>query len=138
RLDQVSTAPSLVVHGTDWVRETVGYPTVLIAPMMLALQDASWILTHAIPELVPSRTVILYGEEVDAGSVGFSEVDKRMAGSRRAALRNITDALSAGGGFFSHSGFVFVGGGGMEGRFLCAPHPLSSRFGSIAARPRAM
>lgn len=138
RLDTGSRAPSFALQGADWVRQTVGYPTVLIVPMMLALQDVSWILTQAIHELAPSRRVTLYGEEVEAGSVGFSEVDKRMAGSGRAALRNIMDALAAGGVYCTYPDFVFEGHEAMKVRFFGAPHPISSAFVSIASRPGTM
>jgi hypothetical protein len=138
RFDVDAMTRSLVLQGTDWARETEGHPTVLIAPMTLALPDASWIVAYAIPALAPGRSVTLYGEDVEAGSVGFAEVDKRMAGSGRAALRNILEALAVGGVFCTYPDFVYEGHEAIEVQLFGSLHPISSAFVSVASLPGTM
>lgn len=136
--DTGSLAKSFVIEGAEWAMQTEGHPTVLVAPMMLALADASWLLTQAIPTLAPDRQVTLYGEEVVAGQAGFPEVDKRIAGSGRAALQAILDSLSTGGVFCTYPDFVYDGHEALSVSFFGAPRPMSASFASIASRPGTM
>jgi len=131
-------AKSFTIQGAEWVTQTVGHPTILVAPMMLAMADASWILTQAIPKLAPGRQVILYGEEVETGQSGFPEIDSRIAGSGRAALQAILHSLSAGGVFCTYPDFVYDSHEALSVPFFGAPRPMSASFASIASRPGTM
>ena len=142
RVDLQAAQVDLVIEGAEWVRETAGRPTILISPMTLSLADASWIVTHAIGALAPDREVVLYGEGVDAGDVGFAEVDRRMVERwwRRSSSpdpgcahrrRRLPAPMRT-------SMLPRYGSSAASVQLFGRPHPISAAFVTIASRPGVM
>lgn len=138
RLDPATMAASLVIEGGEWARETEGHATVLVSPMTVALSDASWVIAHALGRLAPERRVIVYGDGLDAGSIGIPEIDARMAGDNRATLRAILEVLAAGGVFCTYADFVYQEREAVQIELFGVPRAISSAFVGMAARPNTM
>lgn len=138
RLDAAALGSSLIMDGDHWAQETEGYPTVLISPMTLALSDASWVIAHAIPRLAPQRPVLVYGDGLEPGDIGIADVDARMAGDGRDALRRIRETLAARGVFCTYADFVYDGHEATRVELFGRPHPISSAFVGLASQPNTM
>ncbi len=120
---------SLEVTGTEWIAETIGKPTILIAPMTLCTWDAVEAVQHFARRECGEREILFYGEDLAGHDARF------VAGDDIAVLRRITRALAHGGVFCTYPDFVYRGHPALPVRMFGVPRPMSSGFAYLAARP---
>lgn len=131
------SAPPLEVAAIDgeWLRETVGHPTVLVTPMTLAAPDA----LHAISTLAPpKRPVVVFGEEMDELEGGLAGSPDVVTGEAREVVPRISEALERRGFFCTYADFVYGGRGAQPVELFRTRRPVSSGFLKLAAQDETM
>ncbi len=130
-----SVGCNLRFEGLEHLEATVGFPTILVTPMMLAYEDALW-LTHA---LYGSREVALYGEGLIHDSI-FAEIGKvldlsniRLVGPTPASVRSVLRVLRHNGVFLTYPDFVYRGHKVQHANFFGQEWPFSSSFIALCA-----
>jgi lauroyl/myristoyl acyltransferase len=130
----------LRVEGRENLEATTGHPTVLITPMMLAYEDALWMI-HS---LSASRDVALYGEGVIKEGA-FSQLTEILGltnvvlvGETPASVIVILRVLRRGGFFLTYPDFVYRGHKVQHTHFFGMKWPISSSFIALCARPGNM
>jgi len=123
------------VEGREHLEATLGFPTVLIMPMMLAYEDALW-MTHS---LGGSREVALYGEGIIDDSI-FAEIAQlvdlsnvRLVGATPASARDVIRVLRRKGCFLTYPDFVYRGHKVQHAQFFGMKWPFSSSFIALCA-----
>jgi len=135
-----SVGCQLRVEGREHMEATLGHPTVLITPMMLAYEDALW-MTYS---LDPSREIALYGEDLfEEGS--FSQIanilgltNVVLVGATPASVLVALRVLRRGGCFVTYPDFVYRGHKVQHTRFFGMKWPFSSSFIALCAKPGNM
>lgn len=124
----------LRVEGTEWLRETLGHPTMVVAPMTLARTDA----LQAIERLTPSdRPGIIFGEDVQLHQAN-EQLPEVVTGHSPATPRRIADILARNGILYTYPDFVYQGRAVEPIDLFGLPRPIASGFVSLAARPNTM
>ncbi|AJT63896.1 hypothetical protein T261_2211 [Streptomyces lydicus] len=122
--------PAVVASGKQWLDETRGHPTVLIAPMTMSTPDA----LHTLAAVFTDRPVVAFGEEDVPPYDAAISVVKGDVGSVRHILRN----LAAGGVLCTYADFVYAGRDAETMTLFGRPRPVSSGFVTVASRPGTM
>lgn len=130
----------LRVEGREHLEATLGFPTVLITPMMLAYEDALW-MTHSLGD---GRKVALYGEDLIDDTI-FAEIAQlvdlsnlRLVGATPASARDVLRVLRAKGCFLTYPDFVYRGHKVQHVQFFGKKWPFSSSFIALCASPENM
>ncbi len=119
----------------DWLRETAGHPTVLVAPMTLAVPDVLNAISGLMP---PGRSVVVFGESMDEVDAGVSAGLEMATGPARRVTPRVTETLGRGGIFCTYADFVYDGRGAQPVELFGTKRPLSSGFLKLAARDGTM
>lgn len=126
--------PEMRVTGMEWIDETAGHPTMVIAPMTLATTDAM----HAISKAFPAeRPCIVFGEDID-GNAYASHRSEVVSGASSEVVPRIREVLDQGGVLCTYADFVYDGRGAQSLELFGAPRPVSKGFLSLAAQDETM
>jgi hypothetical protein len=117
------------IQGAEWLEETRGKPTILVAPMTLCTSDTLNCITLLANRIFGSRPLIFYGENMDEFSIQLASADGLDA------LRQILRVLSAGGVFCTYADFVYRGHSSVPVRMFSRERPMSAGFVYLATRP---
>ena len=129
KLTREDLGQSLEVTGREWIAETIGKPTILIAPMTLCTWDAVESVQHFARRECGDREILFYGEDMGSHDARF------VAGDDITVLRRISRTLAEGGVFCTYPDFVYRGHPVLPVRMFGVPRPMSSGFAYLAARP---
>lgn len=129
----LATPLPLRVEGDAFVRETVGHPTIIVAPMTLSTADAMTVVQH----FSASRPCVVFGEDV--GETGSADEQfEVVSGQSSAGLRRIIHTLRRGGLFLTYPDFVYDGRSTETMPLFGRLRPVSSGFLTLAMRPGTM
>lgn len=120
---------ALDIEGIEWLEETRGNPTILIAPMTLCTSDTINCITLLAERVFGSRPLIFYGENMSDSSVQMASVEGL------GVLRQIMRVLSSGGVFCTYADFVYQGHSSVPVTMFGCERPMSSGFIYLATRP---
>ncbi|RCX31152.1 hypothetical protein [Thioalbus denitrificans] len=121
------------VAGREWLDETAGAPTIIVAPMTVTLSDA----VMCIRRLLRERPFTIYGEGIEAIDGGGLPED-RIAGGGLKAVRAIRATLGRNGVLCTYPDFVYRGHPAQPASLFGAPRPISSGFLSLGAASGTM
>lgn len=134
-LKRQSLQDAVDIEGAKWFQETIGYPTVILAPMMLGTVDAVYCAQTALQRLAPHRPCLFYGEEMETLFLRLPELRQAFAAPGRRLLHQILDTLGQNGMFMTYPDFVYQGHRALDVEMFGVPRGLSSSFASICTRP---
>ena len=121
------------VEGAEFLSETDGRPTLVVAPMTLSTADAIVVIGSA----MAGRNVVTYGEGMGAGD-GLADVDVNLVGAESSAARRIAEVLGAGGVLCTYADFVYAGHQVVPVELFGTRRKIASGFVAFGARPGAM
>ncbi|HWL37215.1 MAG TPA: hypothetical protein VNQ77_13610 [Frankiaceae bacterium] len=121
------------IEGAQWLDETSGHPTLVVAPMTLATSDALVVIATAMGD----REVATYGEDMDP-SEGLADADVNLVGAGSDAVRQIARVLDAGGALCTYADFVYAGHRVVPVTLFGTRRHVAAGFVAFAARPGAM
>jgi hypothetical protein len=128
------------IEGETWLRETEGFPTLLVTPMTLATDDAM----NAIARLnTTGRGCIVFGEDIDVSDALTRERIEIVGGASvtglsREMVRRILQVLDDGGVLCTYADFVYEGRTADAIPLFGIERPVSAGFLSLAARNGTM
>ncbi len=138
--DPADLGCSLRYTGKRNLRASEGSPTILISPMVLAYEDALWI----VKEMLGSRPAVVYGEGLSANGA-FARVSAvtdlaglQLVDSSLSAMRKILATLGSGGVLVTYPDFVYKEHKALSAPMLGVPWPFSRSFVSLCARHGTM
>lgn len=129
------------IEGEEWLRETEGFPTLLVAPMTLATADAMSAIARVNRT---DRPCIVFGEDMNISSNALADgglevlSGESVSGMARATVRRILEVLDQGGVLCTYPDFVYEGRSAEFMPLFGIHRPVSSGFLSLAARNGAM
>lgn len=129
RISAEELASSLKVEGGEWLAETDGKPTILIAPMTLCTWDAVEAVLHIARHGCAPREIIFYGEEMGGRRAQF------VSGEDLSVLRRIARVLANGGMFCTYADFVYRGHAVLPVRMFGEARSMSAGFAHLLAQP---
>ncbi|MBH5338471.1 hypothetical protein IHE55_28255 [Streptomyces pactum] len=122
--------PAVVASGRQWLDETRGHPTVLVAPMTMTTADA----LHTVSAVFADRRVVALGEGTVPRYGARLSVVNGDVGSIRQVLRH----LAAGGVLGTYADFVYAGRDARPTTLFGRTRPVSAGFVAVASRPGTM
>jgi len=126
---------SVNIEGAEWFRETIGSPTIILAPMMLGTVDAVYSAQAALQRLAPNRPCLFYGEEMETLFLRLPDLRQAFAQPGRRLLHQILQTLEQSGVFMTYPDFVYQGHRALDVEMFGVPRGLSTSFASICSRP---
>jgi hypothetical protein len=109
-----------------WYQETLGHPTILIAPMTIAQPDAM----RSLLQHMQGRRIVVYGESIEAQHYEGIEI----AGNGLSAVRRIRDVLDNNGVLCTYADFAYAHHPTLQTEIFGCPRAISAGLVSFAQR----
>jgi hypothetical protein len=119
--------------GRDHRHETVGWATVVVAPMTLAMADA----LSVIGVVADGREVIVFGHDVFSDDVTDPHIDVADP-TRKRTRSEIENVLDRGGIYCTYGDFTYAGLPARRVHLFGRPRPMSAGWIELAARDHTM
>src|SRR5206468_931109 len=93
------------VVGREFVEQTHGRPTVIVAPMTVAMPDA----LLGIRAALGARPCVVFGQDVEPGDLPAADRVRVAPGGGPSAARHILSAVRSGAVYCTYADFVYQG-----------------------------